>query len=320
MLENVPVEPCVEERSTGAAGVAPLSPRHLAFVVPLILVHLGCALVFLTGVSKPAVAVFCVSSALQIFGITAGYHRLLAHRSFKTSRAFQFVLATLGVLAGQNGPLWWVGHHRHHHRHSDRDDDTHSPQHGFWWSHMGWLFSPGCVPVRYNLVADLGRCVELVWLERYFYAVNIAYALILYGLGEAWHTLDPTALASGFQFVVCGFVISTVFAYHSIWSANSVCHCFGFRRYATADRSRNNFIVSLVTFGDGWHHNHHFCPNSARHGFRWWEIDINFAILSLLSWLGIVWDLRVPPEAARAIPVGVAGPGPSVVLARKRRR
>jgi stearoyl-CoA desaturase (Delta-9 desaturase) len=324
MPKNVPVESRVEQRegrSTAAADLKPLSPRHLAFVLPLVLMHLGCALVFLTGLSKPAAAILCGSSALQIFGVTAGYHRLLAHRSFKTSRAFQFVLAVLGVLAGQNGPLWWVGHHRHHHRHSDRDGDPHSPRHGFWWSHMGWLFSPGCVCVRHHLVADLVRYVELVRLERYSYAVNIGYALILYCLGEAWHTADPAACASGFQFVVCGVVISTVFSYHAIWSANSFCHCFGLRRYATADGSRNNFIVSLLTFGDGWHHNHHYCPSSARHGFRWWEIDINFAILSLLSWLGIVWDLRLAPEGARrprAIPEGIPTPRPIAVLARKR--
>jgi stearoyl-CoA desaturase (delta-9 desaturase) len=284
--------------SADASGrrVAFLSPRHIAFVVPLILLHFGCGLVFVTGISSPLLAVFFVSSMLQVFGITLGYHRLLAHRSFKTSRAFQFVLALLGVLAGQNGPLWWVGHHRHHHRHADSEQDTHSPTHGFFWSHMGWLFSPTCVPVRRNLVADLARFPELVRLEQYSYLFNFAYAVFLYSCGEAWHAVDPTAGVSGFQFCVWGLVISTVWVYHVIWSANSFCHRFGFRRYPTPDYSRNNFVVSLLTLGDGWHHNHHYCPTSARHGFRWWELDINFAILRLLSRCGLVWDLRGRPQ------------------------
>jgi stearoyl-CoA desaturase (delta-9 desaturase) len=301
MLENVAVElPGKGARGadTTAADLTPLSPRHLAFVLPLVLLHLACCLVLLTGFSMPALAVFLGTSALQIFGITAGYHRLLAHRSYKTSRGFQFVLALLGVLAGQNGPLWWVSHHRHHHRHSDHEGDPHSPRHGFFWSHVGWLFSPSCVRIRFHVVADLTRCFELVQLERYCYAINIIYALLLYGLGEAWRSDHATSSASGFQFLVWGGIISTVFAHHALWSANSICHRFGFRRYTTSDDSRNNFVVSLLTFGDGWHHNHHRYPNSARHGFRWWEIDINFAILSLLSRLGVVWDLRLPQDDA----------------------
>lgn len=287
--------------------VTRFSPRHVAFVLPLILLHLGCGLAFVTGVSTAALAVFLLSTVVQLFGITAGYHRLLAHRSFKTSRQFQFVLAVFGVLAGQNGPLWWVGHHRHHHRYSDREEDTHSPRRGLFWSHMGWLFSPRCVRVRYRLVADLARFSELVLLERYSYAVNLGYALLLYLCGEVWCAFDRGAAASGFQFVVWGTVVSTVCVYHSIWSANSLCHRFGTRRYSTPDNSRNNFIVSLLTLGDGWHHNHHHCPYSARHGFRWWEIDINFAILKLLSCLGIVWDLRMPFErVARGSP-GISG-------------
>ena len=278
-----------------SAKVRPFSWRHLAFVVPLILLHLGLALPLVTGVSGPALAIFFVSSLVQIFGITAGFHRLLAHRSYRTSRAFQFILALFGVLAGQNGPLWWVGHHRHHHRYTDSENDTHSPNRGFFWSHMGWLFSPANVPVRRHLVPDLARLPELVWLERYFYAVNLAYAALWYGLGEAWNALDPTAGVSGAQFVVWGVIISTVWVYHAIWSANSICHLVGFRRYPTADRSRNNWIVALLILGDGWHHNHHYCPTSARHGFLWWELDINFAILRLLSRCGIVWDLRIPP-------------------------
>ena len=279
-------------------AVAFLSPRHIAFIVPLVLLHLGCVLVFWVGVSGPALAAFVISATLQVIGITLGYHRLLAHRSFKTSRAFQFVLATCGVLAGQNGPLWWVGHHRHHHRHSDTERDTHSPLRSFFWGHMGWLFSPACIPVRRRLVADLARFPELVRLERHAYLANGVHLALLYLGGEAVRLGYPASGASGVQFCVWGMILSTVWVYHSIWSANSICHRFGFRRYPTPDQSRNNLIVSLLTFGDGWHHNHHYCPSSARHGFLWWELDINFAILRLLSRCGLVWNLRLPSARA----------------------
>jgi stearoyl-CoA desaturase (delta-9 desaturase) len=279
-----------------------LSPGHVAFVMPLVLVHLGCGLVVLVGWSSVAIAAFLITSTLQIFGITVGYHRLLAHHSFKTSPPFQFMLALFGVLAGQNGPLWWVGHHRHHHRHSDRDQDVHSPRRGFFWSHMGWLFSPRCVPVRHELVRDLARRPELQLLQRYYYICNLGYALMMYAVGETWCYFNPVSAVSGVQLVIWGSMISTVFVYHSIWSANSFCHRYGTRRFATPDQSRNNILVSLVTFGDGWHHNHHFCPYSARHGFRWWEIDLNFAILRLLACVGIVWDLKLPPAGVLGLP------------------
>jgi stearoyl-CoA desaturase (Delta-9 desaturase) len=280
---------------SNSAEVCRLSPRHVGFIAPLILVHLACGLVFFVGWSRVAIAAFIITSALQVFGITAGYHRLLAHRSFKTTRIFQFVLTLFGVLAGQNGPLWWVGHHRHHHRHSDRDADAHSPHDGFFWSHMGWLFSPRCVPVRHELVRDLARYWELRLLQRYYYLVNLGFALLLYAVGEAWRNFDPSATTGGVQLVIWGSVVSTVCVYHSIWSANSFCHRYGTRRFATCDDSRNNIVVALLTFGDGWHHNHHYCPYSARHGFRWWEVDLNFTILRLLACVGIVWDLKLPP-------------------------
>jgi stearoyl-CoA desaturase (delta-9 desaturase) len=284
---------------SSAVEVCGFSPRHIAFVAPLILLHLGCGLTVVVGLSAIAACAFLLTAACQIFGITAGYHRLLAHRSFKTTRTFQFFLAVLGVLAGQNGPLWWVGHHRHHHRHSDREQDVHSPSEGFFWSHMGWLFSPRCVTVRHDLVRDLQRYPELRMLQRCYYLINIAYAALLFSLGEALNYLDPAAGTSGLQLVVWGSVVSTVWVYHCIWSANSFCHRYGTRRFPTRDDSRNNIVVSLLTFGDGWHHNHHYCPYSARHGFRWWEVDVNFAILTLLSHFGIVWDLKLPPPEVR---------------------
>jgi stearoyl-CoA desaturase (Delta-9 desaturase) len=268
--------------------VARFSARHMAFVVPLLLLHLACFLVFALGWSPVAVVVFAVTAFLQVFGITAGFHRLLAHRSYRTSRPFRFLMACLGVLAGQNGPLWWVAHHRHHHSHADREGDTHSPRAGFFWSHMGWLCSPAAISPRHDLVRDLARLPEMRFLERYYYGVTLGYAAALYAVGE-------TLGIDGWQLVLWGSVMSTVFTNHAIWSANSICHRFGARRFSTRDDSRNNVFVTLVTLGDGWHHNHHYCPSSARHGFLWWEIDINYALLRLLAALGIVWDLKLPP-------------------------
>lgn len=278
------------------ADVPLFSPRHLAFVVPLILLHAACLLVFVVGISPVAVAAFLITATLQVFGITTGFHRLLSHQAFKTSRVFQCALTALGVLAGQNGPLWWVSHHRQHHGHSDKEGDTHSPRTSFFWGHMGWLFSPRCITFRQELVRDLQRLPEMRWLESYYYIVTLGYAVAMFGLGEVWRAMDPAAGVDGFQLVIWGSVLSTVFSYHAIWSANSFGHRFGARRFPTRDNSRNNFFVALVTLGDGWHHNHHYCPWSARHGFRWWEIDVNYAVLRVLAWLGLVWDLRLPPE------------------------
>jgi stearoyl-CoA desaturase (delta-9 desaturase) len=286
--------------ASDSADVGRFSTKHILFFVPLIFLHLACGLVFIVGTSDVATTAFLITSTIQAFGITTGYHRLLAHRSFKTSRAFQFVLALFGALAGQNGPLWWVGHHRNHHRHSDQEGDAHSPRAGFFWSHMGWLFSPRCVRIRYELVADLARLPELRMLEEHYYLFTLAYVLLLYIFGEVWLRFDPSAGTSGFQIVIWCSVVNTVCIYHIIWSANSFCHRFGTRRFATQDDSRNNFIVALLTLGDGWHHNHHFCPYSARHGFRWWEVDINYAILKLLAVFGIVWDLKLPPRSPRS--------------------
>jgi len=278
------------------AEVPRFSPRHIAFIVPLVLLHLACGLVFVVGSSNVATTAFLTTTAVQVFGITTGFHRLLAHRSFRTSRAFQFILAVFGVLAGQNGPLWWVSHHRHHHQYSDQEADAHSPRAGLFWSHMGWLFSPRCVAMRSDLVGDLGRLPELMLLERYYYVVVLGYACFLYLLGETLERLVPETGTNGWQMVIWGSVVSTVCANHIIWSANSVCHRYGTRRFATKDDSRNNVVISLLTLGDGWHHNHHYYPYSARHGLRWWEIDINYAILRLLACLGIVWELKLPPK------------------------
>jgi stearoyl-CoA desaturase (delta-9 desaturase) len=241
--------------------------------------------------------VFLLTCTAQLFGLTMGYHRLLAHRSFGTSRSFQFFLALLGTLAGQNGPLWWVGHHIHHHRYADQDGDIHSPRAGIFWSHMGWLFSPRIIPVRHELVTGLARLPEMRLLQQYSYAVILVYTLLLYVLGVTWGRLDPSTGLGGLQLVVWGAVLSTVCVYHITLCVGSVAHLYGTRPFSTRDDSRNNVLLAILMFGDGWHNNHHYCPSSARMGFRWWEFDLNYGLLRLLERFGIVWDLRAPPEA-----------------------
>jgi stearoyl-CoA desaturase (delta-9 desaturase) len=278
------------------AQVVRFSARHLVFVGALILLHVMSGLAFVVGSSPPAISVLVITAFVQVFGVTTGYHRLLAHRSFRTSRPFQFILALCGALAGQNGPLWWAGHHRYHHRHADQEGDIHSPRTGVFWSHMGWLFSPNCIPVRTTLVADLARLPELRLLQEYCYVVPIAYAFLLFCGGEVWRYLDPTARTSGSQLVVWGSVVSTVCVYHIVWSVGSLGHLYGTRPFETKDNSRNNIILSVLLLGDGWHNNHHYYPRSAKVGFRWWEFDFIYAILKLLACFGIVWALRLPPS------------------------
>jgi stearoyl-CoA desaturase (delta-9 desaturase) len=289
--------------------VSRLSARHLAFITPLVLMHLACGLVFVVGVSPLAVAVFVVTVVIQQIGLTIGYHRLLTHRSFKTSRWFQFVLAAAGTLAGQNGPLWWVAHHIHHHRYSDQDPDIHSPRAGLFWSHMGWLFSPRIIPVRHALVTDLARLPEIRWLQRCSFVVVFVYALGLYLLGATWGHGHPASGVTGWQLTVWGIVLGTVCVNHLILCLGSVAHRFGGRAFPTRDDSRNNVALGWVLFGEGWHNNHHAYPSSARMGFRPWEVDLNYAILRLLARLGIVWDLRTPPEAIMRRPLGTELPG-----------
>jgi len=245
--------------------------------------HLACLAAFWTGVSWRSAALCVACYAVRMFGITAGYHRYFAHRSYKTSRWFQCVLAVIGSSALQKGVLWWAAHHRYHHQHSDEHEDVHSPaRRGFWWSHAGWFLCTRYDETRFDLVKDLSVYPELRWLNRHERIPGIVLAIGCF-------------LLLGWQGLVWGFFISTVLLYHGTFAINSLCHIFGRVRYDTGDDSRNSFMLALITFGEGWHNNHHFYSSSTRMGFRWWEIDLSYYGLRLLSILGIVWELRMPP-------------------------
>ena len=251
--------------------------------IPFILVHLACLGAIWTGVTANALILCAVLYVVRMFGVTAGYHRYFSHRSFKTSRVGQFVLAWLAQSSAQRGALWWAAVHRHHHRHSDTELDAHSPRmRGFVYSHVGWVFDRKHEKTEMEAVPDLTKHRELVWLERWplVPAVVLGVACFVFG---------------GWTGLIVGFFWSTVLLYHGTFFINSLAHVTGKQRYVTGDDSRNNWWLALITLGEGWHNNHHAYQRSTRQGFRWWEVDPTFYVLKALSWVGIVWELGEPP-------------------------
>ena len=270
-------------------------------VLPFLALHLACFGVLWVGWSWTAVGVALALYALRMLAITGFYHRYFSHKAFRTSRAMQFVFALLGASAAQRGPLWWASQHRHHHAHADDEQDAHSPhRHGFLWSHTGWFMARANFATRMASVPDLAKYPELRFLDRFDALVPLLLALGLYGAGELLAYGAPALGTNGLQLVVWGFVISTVVLYHATFTVNSLAHSLGWRRYATRDQSRNNLWLALLTFGEGWHNNHHHFPGSARQGFYWWEIDLTYYFLKLLAALGLIWDLRPVPAGLRA--------------------
>lgn len=252
--------------------------------IPFLLVHVACLGVFLVPFEGWYVGLAVGLYYVRMFGVTAGYHRYFSHRTFKTSRAFQFLLAWLAMSSAEKGVLWWAAHHRRHHREADQPADVHSPvQESFWWAHVGWLLAPANRATDYERVADLARYPELRWLDRWYMvpAFTLALGLFLWG---------------GLPVLMWGFFFSTILLWHGTFTINSLAHMFGSRRYPTRDDSRNNWLLALLTLGEGWHNNHHFYKGSANQGFFWWEFDPTFYALKALSWLGLIWDVRTPPR------------------------
>jgi stearoyl-CoA desaturase (delta-9 desaturase) len=265
-------------------------------VLPFLLLHLGCFGVVWVGTSSVALIVAGILYVVRMFAITGFYHRYFAHRAFRTSRAMQLIFAVIGATCVQRGPLWWAAHHRHHHRHADTVDDLHSPLHGFWRSHMGWFLTRRAFATDLRRVQDLARYPELRWLDRYDIVVPTILAIGLYGLGALLARVRPELGTSGAQMLVWGFCISTVVLFHATVTINSLAHRFGRRHFPTADNSRNSFWLALLTFGEGWHNNHHFYPGSARQGFHWWQIDLTWYGLRVLAWLRLIRDLKPVPD------------------------
>ncbi|MFZ9462156.1 MAG: acyl-CoA desaturase [Vulcanococcus sp.] len=222
-------------------------------------------------------------------GVTLGYHRLLAHGAFRVPRWLEMVITTCGTLSCQHGPIDWVGLHRHHHLHSDGPADHHNSHLGFWWSHFGWMLHD--VPAqRYvrQLTPDLQQVPYYRWLNRNFLLLQLALAALLYGVGQL-------SGAGGWGLMLWGVPLRLVLVYHATWLVNSATHRWGYVSHASADGSRNNWWVALLTFGEGWHNNHHAYPSSARMGFRWWELDLTWWHIVVLQRLGLARRIRLAP-------------------------
>lgn len=269
-------------------------------VLPFVGLHLACLGVIWVGWSWFAIAFAIALYGIRMFAVTGFYHRYFSHKAFRTSRFLQFIFALIGSTAVQRGPLWWASQHRHHHVNSDQQEDAHSPvQHGFLWSHLGWFLSDAHFATRTDRVKELAQYPELRFLDRFDVVVPIFFALAIYGLGEWLAVAAPALDTNGLQLLVWGFAISTVLLYHATFSVNSLAHAWGSRRYETQDHSRNNFLIALMTLGEGWHNNHHHYPGSARQGFYWWEIDLTYYGLKILAACGLIWDLKTVPVNVR---------------------
>ena len=253
-------------------------------VGPTLAIHLLPLAALWTGATWQDWAVCAALYVVRMFAVTAGYHRYFSHRSYKTGRVFQFILALIGTLSLQKGVLWWAAHHRTHHKHSDDEQDIHSPvQRGLYWAHQGWILCKKYATTDWARIQDFAKYPELRWLNQHYIIPPATAGVLLYLIG-GWH------------FFVWGGLVSTVLLWHGTFTINSLSHVFGSRRYPTKDTSRNNGLLAIITMGEGWHNNHHYYPSSVRQGFFWWEVDFSYYILKALSWVGIVWDLRKPPK------------------------
>ena len=247
-------------------------------------VHLLPLLAFFTGITATAVALFFVTFFGRMWAVTAGYHRYFSHRSFRMNRFWGAALAFAGTTAAQKGPLWWAAHHRNHHRYSDQEQDIHSPKKGFWWSHVVWILCDKYNKSDQNLIRDFSKYPEMRFIDKHDWIGPWALGVTCFLIG-------------GWSGLVVGFFASTVLLWHTTFTINSLAHVWGKRVYETEDTSRNNGFLALFTGGEGWHNNHHRYPFAARQGFRWWQIDTTYYGLKLLSWVGIVKDIRPVPPA-----------------------
>ncbi len=221
-------------------------------------------------------------------GVTIGYHRMLTHNGFKAPEWMRALILICGTMAWEGSPVQWVSTHVKHHAHSDEDDDPHTPLHGFWHAHMGWLFASKNFPTAQEYAPHLLEDATLVWVDR-FSALWMALALVIPYLIGGWTGL------------VWGGFVRIFLTTHVTWSVNSICHTFGRREYETTDESRNHWLVGLLAFGEGWHNNHHAFPSSAFHGMRWWQFDLSGVIIRTWELLGIVSDVqRIPGETLQA--------------------
>ncbi len=265
-------------------------------VIGLAVLHVGClAAPFCFSWSGLAVMVVFIWLTGAV-GVTLGYHRLLTHRSFRTPKWFEYFVTTLGCLACQGGPVQWVGTHRIHHRHSDEDQDPHTPKHGFAWSHVFWCMHKnpeGAIHTPAGAARDLTRDRGMRLIDR-LYILPQAIAILVCFAGGEWAAFQLGWHTSGMSWVIWGVCVRTVFVYHGTWFVNSASHTWGYRNYDTDDQSTNLWWVALVSFGEGWHNNHHGDQRAAAHGRRWFELDMTYRTIRLLELVGLARDIVRP--------------------------
>lgn len=251
--------------------------------IGLIFLHVATIFgVFFVPYSWDTLLLCYFSTIIRGWFVSAGYHRYFSHRSFSTSRIFQFIMGVIACSSFQRGPLWWASHHRYHHRYADTDSDVHSPtKKGFLWAHVWWTLLSKTDEVRINLVPDLKIYPELVYLEKFNSLPGILLIALLYYFG-------------GFVYVFWGFIVSTTIIFEISFCINSVTHMFGSERFKLNDTSKNNYLLGIIALGEGFHNNHHAYARSAKVGLYWWEPDVVYYGLWCLEKLGIVWNLKRP--------------------------
>jgi len=257
----------------------------------MIIFHIGAvAALFMFSWKALFVSLFLwwVSGSL---GIGMGYHRLLTHRGYKTPKWVEYFLTTCATLALEGGPIFWVATHRIHHQLTDKPGDPHSPRDGKWWSHMGWIVMGKAMHQSTTELApyvpDLRKDKVHVWLSKYHWIPVVALGLTILAFG-------------GIQMLMWTMFLRTVVGLHATWLVNSATHIWGSQRFQTGDDSTNNFLIAVLTFGEGWHNNHHAHPTAARHGLRWWEVDMNWYGIQVLRKLGLAWDIKIPRDFGHA--------------------
>jgi len=273
----------------------PILKQEIAFTI----VHLIPLLAIWTGTTLFDWLVCIALYFIRMFWITGGYHRYFAHKSYKTSRWFQFVIAFMAETSAQKGALWWAAHHRHHHRHSDQPEDPHSMKlYGFWYSHVGWIIGPDYKKTDFKTIGDYAKYPELVWLNKHYLVPPTVLAIGVALLGAWVNGGSPLLMFThhGMSTLLIGFFLSTVFTYHGTFSINSIMHKFGKQRYESGDESKNSLWLALLTLGEGWHNNHHYYEVASRAGFFWWEIDITYYVLRTFQFFGLIWDMKEVPK------------------------
>ncbi len=271
-------------RAASGRAAAPARKHDYEWLamVPWILCHVAVLGAIWSGVTLEAVIVCAVLFAVRTFGVTGVHHRYFSHRTYETSRWFQLVLAVIAQLSVQRGVLWWAAHHRAHHLYSDDERDLHSVrQDGFWHAHVMWIYDRTS-ETDWKRIQDFAKYPELRWLNKYWLLLPVVLGVSVWAL-------------FGWSGLFIGFFLATCLNWHATYTINSLCHVWGKRRFDTKDDSKNNFWLALLTFGEGWHNNHHHYMNSCRQGFYWWEIDITYYILKAMSWVGLVWNIKEPP-------------------------